>query len=137
MNIGTSRSGEVVTGRGVETTEGLGAGAGGLGLGRADELVRAADGVDGADGVVIDDKGLGVDDVVNADGGDAVDGSDVGTVDPPALAPRRAPAQPATTIESTAAPARERAAYRRGRLTTRHAIEPISAERSAFDMMAS
>jgi len=68
-------------------------------------------------------------------GTDAVSGEDRVT---PALAEPStpAPAQPATTIESTAAPARERAAYERACPTKTHASERTNAEGSKSDMMA-
>ena len=66
-------------------------------------------------------------------GTDAVSGEDRVT---PALAEPSAPAQPANNIESTAAPARERAAYERACPTKTHASERTNAEGSKSDMMA-
>jgi outer membrane lipoprotein SlyB len=70
--------------------------------------------------------------VVGSDVGGA-DGSDVEACDGP-VAP--APAQPATTNETTAAPARERAVFRRGCSIRTHASEPNNAKNSMLGMMA-
>jgi hypothetical protein len=56
---------------------------------------------------------------------------------PRVRAPTLTPAQPATTIERTAAPARERPANQWARLTKTHASERTNAKGSTFDMMAS
>ena len=73
-------------------------------------LVTVADGVDRAGPVTVKDEGLGVADLM-----DAVGVRNVGAV---------APAQPAKTNTSVAAPVRERAAYPQGCLTGTHSIEP-------------
>lgn len=142
MNFGRSRSDALVAAPGAETIEGLGTAPGESLVDRAGSAVdaRAADGI--KEGAAVDDERRGADDVrdagvcaVDGSGVDLVDGSNVGTL-APALTPPCGPAHPATTIESTAAPTRERAAYQRAWLTTTHASEPIHSERSTRDMMA-
>jgi hypothetical protein len=83
---------------------GLGTWVGGVG---AAVLVRVADGEDRAGLVTVEDEGLGVVELLEAVGVRNV-GAVEGTV---------ALAQPAKTNASAVAPARERAAYRRGCLT--------------------
>ncbi len=116
MNLGTRRRERVLTARGVTA---LGA------LGACDLVVELMEAV----GVgTIDRVGVVVgSDVV------AADGSDVEACDGP-VAPD--PAQPATTNETTAAPASERAVLRRGRFTRTQASEPITARSSMLGMMA-
>jgi len=106
MNFGTSRSDGLLAALGVETIAGLVTWAGTMGVGRTVAVVLEADGVGGTNRVAVDDERLGVVEVME-----------------PALAEPPAPAQPATTIERTAAPATERAAYQRACLTTTHASE--------------
>ena len=116
MNLGTRRRERVLTARGVTVLDALGT---------WDLVVELMDAV-----------GVGpIDRVGGVVGSDVVaaDGSDVEACDGP-VAP--APAQPATTNETTAAPARERAVFRRGCLTRTHASEPITARSSMLGMMA-
>jgi hypothetical protein len=99
--------------------------AGAMGAVRTAAVVSGADRVDGATRVGVDDERLGVVEVMESEGScclgtDAGSGADRAS---PALAEPPAPAQPATTIDRTAAPARERAAYQRPCLTTTHASE--------------
>ena len=105
-------------------------------------VVLGADGVQGAECVAIDGERLGVVEVMESVGSwdvgtDAGSGEDRVTpvlAEPPALTP--APVHPATTIERTAAPTRERAAYELACLTRTHASEGTDVERSISDMMA-
>ena len=140
MNSGTRRNDGVVTTCRTGRTGGLVTWAGTMRLGRTAGVVREGDGVEGAERVAVDDERLGVVEVMESVGSgdvgtDAVSGEDRVT---PALAEPStpAPAQPATTIESTAAPARERAAYERACPTRTHASERTNAEGSKTDMMA-
>jgi len=96
-----------------------------MGTGRTAEFVIWVDGFDGATRVGVDDERLGVVDVMESVGSCdvGVAAGSAGDRFEPALAEPLAPAQPATTIERTAAPARERAAYQRACLTTTHASE--------------
>jgi hypothetical protein len=96
-----------------------------MGARRTAEVVIGVDGFDGATRVGVDDERLGVVDVMESEGSGNV-GADAGTgadTAVPTLAEPRPPAQPATMIERTAAPTRERAAYQRACLTTTHASE--------------
>jgi hypothetical protein len=96
--------------------------------------VVVLEGLEAWDVVVELMEGAGVD-VVDRTVVDAVvDGTDVGVVDG-TLAP--APAQPATINEVTAAPTRERAAYRRCSSTRTHGSEWNRAKCSKLGMMAS
>lgn len=106
MYFGTRRSDGGLVTFGAETTAGLVTRAGTMGVGRAAAAVHEADGVDAVTRVAADDERLGVVEVVES-----------------APAEPSAPAQPANTIERTAAPARERAAYQRAGLTTTHATQ--------------
>jgi hypothetical protein len=138
MNFGTSRRDVIFVVRGVKATEGLGTRAGETGMGRGATVVDEAEGTDEVEVATVEGPAVG--EVVNAEGvdgsdADALDGSNVCAV-ARAFTPPLVPAQPATTIESTEAPARERAEYQRACLTTTHASEQIHAERSTFDMMA-
>ena len=140
MNSGTRRNDGVVTTWRAGRTGGLVTWAGTMRLGRTAGVVREGDGVAGAERVAVDDERLGVVEVMESVGScdvgtDAVSGEDRVTpalVEPPAPVP----AQPANTIESTAAPARERAAYERACPTKTHASERTNAEGSKSDMMA-
>jgi len=107
------------------TIAGVATHAGAMGAGRTADVVIAADGFGVATRVAVDDETLGVVVVVESEGSGNVgaaagSGADRGA---PTLAEPPWPAQPATTIERTAAPARERAAYQRACLTTTHASE--------------
>lgn len=148
MNSGTRRNDGVVTTCRAGRTGDLVTWAGTMRLGRTAAVVRGGDGVEGAERgegaerVAADDERLGVVEVMESVGSgdvgtDAVSGEDRVT---PALAepsaPAPAPAQPANNIESTAAPARERAAYERACPTKTHASERTNAEGSKSDMMA-
>lgn len=140
MNSGTRRNDGVVTTRRGGTTGRLVTWAGTMRLGRTAAVVREGDGVEGAERVAVDDERLGVVEVMESVGSGDV-GTDAGSGEDrvtPALAEPStpAPAQPATTIESTAAPARERAAYERACPTKTHASERTNAEGSKSDMMA-
>ena len=132
MNFGTSRSDDVTVARGADTTAGVVTRAVTTGAGRTAAAVREADvvedttdGDEGAERVAADDERLGEVEVRESAGSCDV-GADA-TADPDRAAARLAepppPAQPATTVERTAAPARERAAYQRACLTTTHACE--------------
>lgn len=122
MNFGTRRSDDVPVALAAETIAGLVTRAGAMGAGRTAAVV---DGVDGATRVAVDDERLGAVEVMESVGSCTV-GTDAGSGEDraaPALAEPPAPAQPATTIERTAAPAREQPAYQRACLTTTHASE--------------
>jgi hypothetical protein len=106
MYIGTRCSDGAIVGVDAVTIAGVVTRAGTMGVGRTVAVVLEADGVGGTNRVAVDDERLGVVEVME-----------------PALAEPPAPAQPATTIERTAAPATERAAYQRACLTTTHASE--------------
>ncbi len=110
---------------GVLVTLGAAAGAAAMGARRTAAVVLGADGLDGATSVAVDDETLGAVEVMasvgSCDVGVAV--GSAGDSFEPALAEPLAPAQPATTIERTAAPTRERAEYQRASLTTTHASE--------------
>ncbi|NMM24287.1 MAG: hypothetical protein HHJ11_12465 [Phycicoccus sp.] len=125
MYIGTRCSDDVLVTPGAATIVGMAAGAGAMGAGRTAEVAIVADGFDDPTRVGVDDERLGVVDVmesegsgiVGADAGSGADGVALRLAEPPS------PAQPATTIERAAAPARERAAYQRACLTPTHASE--------------
>jgi len=129
MYFGTRCSDGVLVTLGAATiagvAAGMAAGAAAMGARRTAAVVLGIDGFDGATSVAVDDETLGAVEVMASVGscdvgvaaGSAADNFE------PALAEPLAPAQPATTIERTAAPARERAAYERACLTTTHASE--------------
>jgi len=125
MYFGTRCSDGVLVTLGAARIAGMAAGSGAMGAGRTAEVVIGVDGFDGATRVGVDDERLGVVDVMESEGSGNV-GADAGSgadMAAPTLAEPPSPAQPATTIERTAAPARERAAYQRACLTTTHASE--------------
>jgi hypothetical protein len=125
MYFGTRCSGGVLVTLGAATIAGAAAGAGAMGTGRTVEVVIGVDGFDGVTRVGVDDERLEVVDVMESVGSCDVGVAAGSTGDrfEPAFAEPLAPAQPATTIERTAAPTRERAAYQRACLTTTHASE--------------
>ena len=114
MNFGTRRSEPVPKPCGADVLEGLGT------WDLVVELIEA-EGLDGAAGGAVVGVVVGV-----------VDRAVVGVVDG-TLAP--APAQPATINVTTAAPATERAAYRRCCPTGTQASEPNDAKWSKLGMM--
>ena len=125
MYIGTRCSDGAIVGVDAVTIAGVVTRAGTMGVGRTVAVVLEADGVGGTNRVAVDDERLGVVDVMESVGSCdvGVAAGSAGDRFEPALAEPLAPAQPATTIERTAAPARERAAYQRACLTTTHASE--------------
>lgn len=114
MYFGTRCSDGVLVTLGAATIAGMAAGAGAMGAGVTAEVVIRVEGFDGATRVGVDDERLGFVDVMESEGAGR---------SAPTLAEPLSPAQPATTIERTAAPARERAAYQRACLTTTHASD--------------
>ena len=129
MYFGTRCSDGVLVTLGAATiagvAAGMAAGAAAMGARRTAAVVLGVGGFDGATCVGVDGERLGVGDVMESEGSGNV-GADAGSgADRAALtlAEPLAPAQPATTIERTAAPTRERAAYERACLTTTHASE--------------
>ena len=126
VTLGAATIAGVAAGMAAGMPAGMAAGIAAMGARRtAAAVVIGADGFDGATSVAVDDETLGAVEVMTSVGscdvgvaaGSAADSFE------PALAEPLAPAQPATTIERTAAPARERAAYERACLTMTHASE--------------
>jgi len=136
MSFGTRRSDGGFDALGAKPLAGLVTRARTMGVGRPAAVVRAADGVAGTGRVAVGDERLGDLEVMESVGfGDVGDDAGSGAGDDrcaPAPDEPAAPAQPATRIESTTAPARERAAYRRVCLTTTYASERSDAERSTL-----
>jgi hypothetical protein len=99
--------------------------------------VGGGDGFGGRKRVGVGDETLGAAEVTGSMGsGDVCSAAGSAEGGVPALPEPPAPAKPATRIERTAAPARERAAYQRACLTETHASERTNVEGSASDMMA-
>ncbi len=125
MYIGTRCSDVATVGVDAVTIAGVVTRAGTMGAVRTADVVIGADGFGGATRAAVGDETLGVVEVMESVGSCDV-GAAAGSAGDrfePALAEPLAPAQPATTIERTAAPARERAAYHRACLITTHASE--------------
>jgi len=120
MNCGTRRRTGVVAALGTVTVAGRGTiaglatGEGATEVGRAAAGVRVASGVEAEAGVVVDGERLWVVEGMELAGSCDVDTGEtrVASELPRVLAPPLTPAQPASTIERVAAPARERPAYR-------------------------
>ena len=125
MYFGTRCSDGVLVTLGAATIAGVAAGAAAMGARRTAAVVLGTDGFDGATRVAVDDETLGAVEVMASRGSCDVGVAAGSAADSfaPELAEPLAPAQPATTIERTAAPARERAAYQWACLTTTHASE--------------